>query len=118
MLGGGIEAAGATRPNGPQGDRRPARPGTEGTPPAVSGSAAEPLVEIERYAVTLPAGADGQNPPTVIAVRRTRVSTGPGAPVYADATGRFRVTVTGDTAQPLPGTDVPGHTRLRAVPMP
>lgn len=73
----------------------------------------------DRYAVTLPGGPGGPHtPPTVLTVHRTELH-GPGdLPVYADASGRFRVQIAGDIARPLLGTQCFGHKLLHAVPLP
>lgn len=72
----------------------------------------------DRYAVIVPGTGGGQAPPRTRIVRRTRAVDPAGLPVYSDATGAFRVTITGDTARPLPGTiGAPGGC-LHAWPLP
>jgi hypothetical protein len=64
-----------------------------------------------RYAVTVPGPPGGHAPPEVLVVRLT-AETGPGGdPVYADATGRYRFRITGQTAQLLPPP--PSRTGIR-----
>jgi hypothetical protein len=73
-----------------------------------------------RYAVTVPSAPGGHAPPEVLVVHVT-VEAGPhGEPVYADVSGRYRFTITGQTARLLPG---PVETRschrcLHALPLP
>jgi hypothetical protein len=78
-----------------------------------------------RYAVTVPSPPGGHAPAEVVVVRLT-ADTGPrGEPVYADATGRYRFGITGQTAQLLPDTSPaaprrvvrPCHRCLHAVPL-
>ncbi|MGW0661651.1 DUF6296 family protein [Streptodolium elevatio] len=73
----------------------------------------------DRYAVTLTGGSGGPHtPPTVLTVHRTELHGPGGFPVYADASGLFRVQIAGDIARPLTGTDSFGHKLLHAVPLP
>jgi uncharacterized protein DUF6296 len=77
------------------------------------------MLATTRYAVTMPGAPGGHAPPEVIVVRIT-AETGPrGEPVYADASGRYRFSITGSTARLLPGAvkSRACHRCLHAVPL-
>ncbi|GAB7183571.1 DUF6296 family protein [Kitasatospora sp. Ki12] len=72
------------------------------------------MTPIKRYAVTLP-GAPGTQAPTEVVTVYLTAATGPdGWPVYADASGDFRVQITDDgVAQLL--TAASGHGQMQCL---
>lgn len=61
------------------------------------------MLATSRYAVTVPAAPGGHAPPEVLIVHLTAEAGPRGEPVYADASGRYRFTITGQTATLLRG---------------
>jgi hypothetical protein len=74
----------------------------------------------ERYAITLPTkrGRGPHMPATVLTVHRSDLRGPDNRPVYIDSTGRFRVLISGQIAEPVGNTDAHGHPCLHAVPLP
>jgi hypothetical protein len=74
---------------------------------------------LPRYAITLPGPPGTHRPPEVVVVHPTGETTADGSTVYADASGTFRVEITGEAARPLcPPPGAGRRTCLHATPLP
>lgn len=78
------------------------------------------MLATSRYAVTVPGAPGGHAPAEVIVVHLTTESGPRGEPVYADASGRYRFSITGQTATLLEGVAKTRacHRCLHALPLP